>query len=48
MLANLPHVEAQAFMAAVHGAMLSARAYGDASVFGIVMDPLLQRLAAKK
>lgn len=37
--------EAEAFMATVHGAMFSARAYGDAAVFGAVVRPLLQRLA---
>ncbi len=48
VLANPPRVEAEIFMAAVHGAMLSARAYGDTSVFGAIMDPQLERLAAKK
>jgi hypothetical protein len=28
-------------MAAVHGAMLSARAYGDPKIFGVVTGPLL-------
>ncbi|MBN9246396.1 MAG: TetR/AcrR family transcriptional regulator, partial [Hyphomicrobium sp.] len=41
-----PRVEAEAFMATVHGAMLSARAYGDPKVFGVVVKPLLKRLAA--
>lgn len=36
--------EAEVFMAAVHGAMLSARAYGDPKMFGVVTRPLLQRL----
>lgn len=39
-----PHAEAEAFMAAVHGAMLSARAYGDPAIFGFVAGPLLERL----
>ena len=39
-------VEAEAFMAAVHGAMLSARAYGDPQAFGVISDALLARLAA--
>jgi TetR/AcrR family transcriptional repressor of nem operon len=30
----------------VHGAMLSARAYGDAKAFGAVTRPLLERIAA--
>jgi len=47
VLANAPGVEAEIFMATVHGAMLSARAYGDAGIFGTVMDPQLQRLLAK-
>lgn len=36
--------EAEIFMAAVHGAMLSARAYGDARIFGAVIHPMLDRL----
>jgi TetR/AcrR family transcriptional repressor of nem operon len=47
-LVNAPHVEAEIFMATVHGAMLSARAYGDTNVFGSIMDPQLARMAAKK
>lgn len=38
--------EAETFMATVHGAMLSARAYGDATAFGLITHPLLERLAA--
>lgn len=37
---------AEMFMATVHGAMLSARAYGDAKTFGAITRPLLQRIAA--
>jgi TetR/AcrR family transcriptional repressor of nem operon len=48
VLANAPRVEAEIFMATVHGAMLSARAYGDTSAFGSIMDPQLERMAAKK
>jgi TetR/AcrR family transcriptional repressor of nem operon len=47
VLANAPRVEAEIFMATVHGAMLSARAYGDTAVFGNIMDPQLQRMSAK-
>jgi len=36
---------AEMFMATVHGAMLSARAYGDATAFGAITKPLLERLA---
>ncbi|POR57005.1 TetR/AcrR family transcriptional regulator [Bosea psychrotolerans] len=39
--------EAEAFMASVHGAMLSARAYGDAKMFGVITHPLLERLATR-
>jgi|SRR5450830_1789779 len=41
-------VEAEAFMATVHGAMLSARAYGEPDMFGAIMDPQLARFAAPK
>ncbi|WP_426433977.1 TetR/AcrR family transcriptional regulator [Bradyrhizobium genosp. P] len=47
-LMSSPRVEAEAFMAAVHGAMLSARAYGDPKIFGVVTGPLLERLAARR
>lgn len=47
-LAHPPRVEAEVLMATVHGAMLSARAYGDAEIFGAIMDPQLARLSAKK
>ncbi|TQI73082.1 TetR family transcriptional regulator [Bosea sp. AK1] len=40
-------VEAEAFMAGVHGAMLSARAYGDPAIFGVITRPLLERLMAQ-
>jgi TetR/AcrR family transcriptional repressor of nem operon len=46
VLSHAPRVEAEAFMATVHGAMLSARAYGDTGVFGNIMDPQLERMAA--
>jgi TetR/AcrR family transcriptional repressor of nem operon len=42
-----PRVEAEAFMATVHGAMLSARAYGDTGIFGTIMAPQLDRMSAK-
>jgi TetR/AcrR family transcriptional repressor of nem operon len=45
-LRNAPRVEAEIFMAAVHGAMLSARAYGDTAIFATIMDPQLARLSA--
>ncbi|UPJ47614.1 TetR/AcrR family transcriptional regulator [Bradyrhizobium sp. 200] len=46
-LTSTPRVEAEAFMAGVHGAMLSARAYGDPKMFGVVTVPLLERLAPR-
>jgi TetR/AcrR family transcriptional repressor of nem operon len=45
-LTDTPRVEAEAFMATGHGAMLSARAYGDTAIFGTIMDPQLARLSA--
>ena len=46
-LASSAKVEAEGFMATVHGAMLSARAYGDARMFGTITRPLLDRLSTK-
>jgi TetR/AcrR family transcriptional regulator, transcriptional repressor for nem operon len=40
--------EAEAFMATVHGAMLSARAYGDPKVFAVITQTVMERLAAKQ
>lgn len=37
-------MEAEGFMATVHGAMVSARAYDDAKIFGVITHPLLKRL----
>ena len=44
-LSGAPEKEAQVVMATVHGAMLSARAYGDPDLFRIITQPLLDRLA---
>lgn len=44
-LTQSPEIEAEVFMATVHGAMLSARAYGDAKVFGAITTTQLERLA---
>jgi TetR/AcrR family transcriptional repressor of nem operon len=41
-----PAVEAQAFMAAVYGAMLAARAFDDPGQFNIIVETLLRRLRA--
>jgi TetR/AcrR family transcriptional regulator, transcriptional repressor for nem operon len=43
-LASDAHSEAEALMAAVHGAMVSARAYGDPAIFGSVVQPVIDRL----
>ena len=46
-LMGTPRAETEAFMATVHGAMLSARAYGDPKIFGVVIGPILERLAPR-
>ena len=43
-LTSEPHVEAEAFLATVYGAMLSARAYGKPEVFAMILAPALARL----
>ncbi|WFU87458.1 TetR/AcrR family transcriptional regulator [Rhizobium sp. CC1099] len=45
-LTGTAKANAEMFMATVHGAMLSARAYGDATTFGAITHPLLKRIAA--
>lgn len=44
-LAQSPAIEAEVLMATVHGAMLSARAHGQASLFGTITAAQLDRLA---
>ncbi|TCL64107.1 TetR/AcrR family transcriptional regulator [Rhizobium sp. BK251] len=44
-LSSEPRAEAEAFMASVHGAMLSARAYGTPEVFASILAPTLERLS---
>jgi TetR/AcrR family transcriptional regulator, transcriptional repressor for nem operon len=44
-LSSEPDVEAEAFLATVYGAMLSARAYGKPEVFTTILAPALNRLA---
>ena len=46
-LQTSPEAEAMAFMATVHGAMLSARAYGDPEVFAKIVQPLMRRLTSR-
>ncbi|QNJ90861.1 TetR/AcrR family transcriptional regulator [Mycolicibacterium fluoranthenivorans] len=41
------HTEAEAFMATVHGAMLSVRAYGDPGIFTTITDALTARVATQ-
>jgi TetR/AcrR family transcriptional regulator, transcriptional repressor for nem operon len=43
-----PAAEAQAFMATVHGAMLSARAYSDPKLFERIVRSALERLMAAR
>ncbi|MBB6510540.1 TetR/AcrR family transcriptional repressor of nem operon [Rhizobium soli] len=43
-LTSEPHIEADAFLATVYGAMLSARAYGKPEVFSTILAPALSRL----
>jgi len=38
-----PQMEAEMFMATIHGAMLSARAYDDAKMFRVIVNPMLMR-----
>jgi TetR/AcrR family transcriptional repressor of nem operon len=45
-LSSEPRIEAEAFMASVHGAMLSARAYGTPDVFAAILAPTLKRLSS--
>jgi TetR/AcrR family transcriptional repressor of nem operon len=47
-LQGTPEDEAQAFMAIVHGAMLSARALGNAEVFHAATSSALQRISTRK
>ena len=46
-LNHTPKVEAEALMATTHGAMLSARAYGEVDIFGVVMRGALERFSAR-
>jgi TetR/AcrR family transcriptional repressor of nem operon len=43
-IAASPEEEADAFMSAIYGAMLSARAFGDPERFGAVVETLLSRV----
>ena len=47
VLSGTARSEAETVMATVHGAMLSARAYGDTKVFGVITQALIERLAVR-
>ncbi|MBB4400895.1 MULTISPECIES: TetR/AcrR family transcriptional regulator [Rhizobium/Agrobacterium group] len=44
VLSGTASANAEIFMATVHGAMLSARAHGDATIFGAITRPMLERM----
>jgi TetR/AcrR family transcriptional repressor of nem operon len=44
-LSNPPRVEAETFMATAHGAMMSARAYQEPEIFGLIMQRVLHRFS---
>lgn len=46
-LATSARWEAETLMAVMHGAMLSARAYGDPQVFATITEPAIDRLRSK-
>lgn len=46
VLTGTARANAEMFMATVHGAMLSARAHGDAATFGAITRPMLERITA--
>lgn len=46
-LSSPASVEAEVFLATVHGAMLSARAYGNPQMFGTIVTPLIDRLTVQ-
>ncbi|MCG6204458.1 TetR/AcrR family transcriptional regulator [Rhodopseudomonas sp. HC1] len=46
-LTETPRAEAELFMATVHGAMLSARAYGEPKMFATITNPLIDRLCGR-
>lgn len=47
-LTDAPHIEAEGFMATIHGAMLSARAYDNPEIFGAVTARLIDRLCRRQ
>lgn len=47
-LADGPRIEAETFMATVHGVMLSARAYGDPEIFAVVTNRMIDHLCERR
>jgi len=47
-LLGTAEVEAEAFTASIHGAMLSSRAYGDTRMFGLITRQMLDRLVIRE
>ncbi|MFZ6682063.1 TetR/AcrR family transcriptional regulator [Undibacterium sp. Tian12W] len=47
VLKTSPEAEALRFMATVHGAMLSARAYGDPEIFASIVEPMMHQLTTE-
>jgi TetR/AcrR family transcriptional repressor of nem operon len=47
-LKGTPRIEAETFLATVHGAMLSARAYGDPDIFQAITAPMIDRLCNRR
>ncbi|MDR6955421.1 TetR/AcrR family transcriptional repressor of nem operon [Ancylobacter sp. 3268] len=47
-LSGTARSEAETFIATVHGAMLSARAYGEPSIYAAITRPLIERLTAPR
>lgn len=46
-ISRAPDIEAELFMATVHGAMLSARAYGDPQIFALITTALFEGMNPK-
>jgi len=44
-LSSAPKIEGEAFLAKIHGAMLSARVYGSPEVFAMVLNAEIERLS---
>lgn len=44
-LTSAPKIEGEAFLAKIHGAMLSARVYGSPEVFAMVLNAEIERLS---